>query len=281
MTEHSQTIADLNDLAPTLRDHYQEGLAWRETEPPAGQDSREVILFLHGLGGSRVAWNPQLLALGHQFRCLAWDMPGYGESDPLDPLTFPGIAAAAVRLLDLLDIELAHIVGLSFGGQQALYLTLNHPERVGQLILADTSSEFGADGTDVEEWKQLRLAALDAGKTPADLAEAIIDGITGPDFAGVEREQAITAFKRIPSDGLRAAVHCLPTNNARPRLSEIKAKTLVIIGQHDQETPLAYSEILRDEIPDAALRVIPGIGHLTPSEGPDAFNALVAGFLNV
>ena len=76
-------------------------------------------------------------------------------------------------------------------------------------------------------------------------------------------------------------MHCLPTNNARPRLGEIEAKTLVIIGEHDQETPLAYSEILRDEITSAELQIIPDIGHLTPNEGPDAFNAMLMEFLNV
>ncbi len=264
---------------PALSNHKQDGLAWREAGPLGDNTASLPILFLHGLGGSRIAWDAQLVGLGHDYRCIAWDMPGYGESDPLTPLTFPAIAAEACRLLDLLEIERAHIVGLSFGGQQALYLALNHPERVAHLVLADTSSEFGADGTDVEEWKQLRLASLDAGKTPADLAETIIDGITEADFAGPERDLAIAAFRRIPSSGLRAAVHCLPTNDARPRLGEINAKTLIIIGEHDQETPLAYSEILRNEIADAELRIIAGIGHLTPSEGPVTFNQLLTNFL--
>ena len=167
-----------NNPTPQLSNHKQDGLAWREVGPLSHNTDHLPILFLHGLGGSRIAWDAQLTELGNDFRCIAWDMPGYGESDPLTPLTFPGIAAEACRLLDLLEIERAHIVGLSFGGQQALYLALDHPDRVARLVLADTSSEFGADGTNVKEWKQLRLTALDAGKTPADLAEAIIDGIT-------------------------------------------------------------------------------------------------------
>ncbi len=267
---------------PVLRDYEKDGLAWREAGPSdsalTGQPS-PAILFLHGLGGSRTAWNAQLLELGKSFRCIAWDMPGYGESSPLEPLTFPGIADEAIRLLDLLDIEQAHVVGLSFGGQQALYLALGHASRIKRLVLADSSAEFGADGTDVVEWKQLRLAALDTGKTPSDLAEGIIDAITGLHFAGPQRDLAIAAFQRIPSSGLRAAVHCLPTNEARPRLNEIQAETLVIVGEHDNETPLAYSLVLRDEIPKAKLSIIPDIGHLTPSEGPEAFNQLVRAFL--
>ncbi len=206
-------------------------------------------------------------------------MPGYGQSDPLVPLTFAGIAQQATRLLDILEIERAHVVGLSFGGQQALYFALNHPERLNRLVLADTSAEFGGDGTDVEEWKQLRLAPLDAGRSPADLAEDIIDSITGPGFGGPQRLQAIAAFKRISSSGLRAAVHCLPSNQARGRLGEIKAPTMVVVGELDDETPVAYSEVLRHEIAGASLRVLSNIAHLTPSEDPVAFNRILREFL--
>lgn len=228
-----------------------------------------------------MAWEPQLEALSARFHCVAWDLPGYGEAVPLGQMTFPAIATEAVRLLDHLDIARANVVGLSFGGQQALHLVLDHPHRVDKLVLADTSAEFGADGTDIDEWKQQRLAALDAGKTPADLAETIIDGITAPGFSGANRDLAIAAFKRIPSSGLRAAVHCLPTNQARRRLSEIQSQTLVLIGELDTETPLPYAEVLRDEIAGARLEILAGIGHLTPSEGPDLFNQAIESFLLV
>lgn len=258
-----------------LLDRTKAGLAWRQ----AGDPDNPAVLFLHGLGGSRTSWDAQLEDLATDYFCIAWDLPGYGASESLSELTFPAIADQIVRLLDVLEIKQPDIVGLSFGGQQALHLALNHASRVRRLVLADTSAEFGADGTDVEEWKQLRLAALDAGKTPADLAETIVDSITGAAFAGVERDRAIASFKRIPSSGLRAAVHCLPTNDARSRLGQIETKTLVLLGELDEETPLAYSELLREEIPNAELVVLPGIGHLSNSEGPAAFNTAVRAFL--
>lgn len=258
-----------------LLDRTKAGLAWRQ----AGDPDNPAVLFLHGLGGSRTSWDAQLEDLATDYFCIAWDLPGYGASESLSELTFPAIADQIVRLLDVLEIKQPDIVGLSFGGQQALHLALNHASRVRRLVLADTSAEFGADGTDVEEWKQLRLAALDAGKTPADLAETIVDSITGAAFAGVERDRAVASFKRIPSSGLRAAVHCLPTNDARSRLGQIETKTLVLLGELDEETPLAYSELLREEIPNAELVVLPGIGHLSNSEGPAAFNTAVRAFL--
>ena len=241
----------------------------------------QPVLFLHGLGGSATAWEPQLDDLGDTYRCIAWDMPGYGESAPIVPLTFPAIADAVARLLDELDIDRADVVGLSFGGQQALHVALRHPDRVERMVLADTSARFGADGTDVDEWKRLRLDPLDAGVTPAEMAPGVIDAITAPGFAGRERDRAIAAFARIPPAGLRAAVECLPTHDVAGRLGEITAPTLVVVGELDEETPVAYAEVLADGIPDAELRVIDGVGHLTPAEAPDEFNTLVREFLTV
>lgn len=254
-------------------DHHLGALAYRS----AG--SGRPILFLHGLGGCRHAWEPQLEELGDAFRCVAWDLPGYGDSEPHVPLTFASIADAAVGLLDALDVDRTDVVGLSFGGQQALHLALRHPERVDRLVLADTSARFGADGTDVEEWKRLRLDPLDAGLTPAEIAEAVVDTITAAGFAGRERERMIAAFGHIPPDGLRAAVECLPTHDVVARLAEIDAMTLVVVGELDEETPPSYAEVLATGIPNAELHVIRDAGHLTPAEAPAEFNRLVHAFL--
>jgi 3-oxoadipate enol-lactonase len=256
-------------------DHVGGTIAWREAGagPP--------VLFLHGLGGSRLAWEPQLEGLADRFRCIAWDVPGYGRSDPLPVMTFPALAEAAVRLLDELGIDRVDLVGLSFGGQQALHIALDHADRVRRLVLAGTSARFGADGTDPEAWMRLRLDPLDAGVTPAEMAAPVLDSITRPGFSGRERDRLIHAFAQIPSDGLRAAVMCLPSHEVTDRLGRITAPTLVIVGELDDETPLSYARTIASGIPGARLEVIAGAAHLTPTETPAAFNDLVATFLQV
>jgi 3-oxoadipate enol-lactonase len=257
-----------------MRDRTVDGLAWRE----AGEGP--PVVFLHGLGGTRLSWEPQLEQLSDRFRCIAWDMPGYGDSTPLPVLDFPSITGAIGALLDRLELERAHLVGLSFGGQQAMHYALARPDRVDRLVLADTSHRFGADGTDADQWKQARLAPLDAGATPADIAPSVIDAITAPGFSGRERDRTLAGFARIPSEGLRAAVECLPTHDVSDRLGEILNPALVIVGELDDETPVAYAERIARGIPGAGLAVIPGVGHLTPAEAPDQFNALVGDFLS-
>ena len=256
-----------------VTDHRKGPVAWRE----AGEG--EPLVFLHGLGGTRTAWGPQLVGLADRYRCIAWDMPGYGDAEPIEPLTYSAIADRLVLLLDTLEIQEATLIGLSFGGMHAIHTALDHPNRVSRLVLADTSPAFGLDGTTREAWTQARLAPLDAGATPADVAEAVVDAITAIPLTGLIREETVASFARISSNGFRAAVACLPTNDVRHRLAEIQQTTLVIVGELDEETPVPYSQLLADGITNSELLILPGVGHLSPAEAPDQFNAAVSQFV--
>ncbi len=259
--------------AAAVVDRCANGLAWRECGDGA------PIVFLHGLGGTRTSWGPQLRALGGTFRCIAWDMPGYGGSDPVTPLTYPAITQRLVDLLDVLDLPRVDVVGLSFGGMHALHLAIAHPDRVRRIVLADTSPAFGMDGTSREDWTRARLATIDGGGVPADIADAVIDAITATPLAGEIRAETIESFGRIGADGFRAAVECLPDNDVRADLHRIDHQTLVIVGELDAETPPSYAKVLHDGLAHSTLHVLAGAGHLTPAEAPEEFNRLVADFL--
>ncbi len=248
-------------------------LAWRE------QGTGEAVLFLHGLGGSRTSWQPQLAGLSEAFRCIAWDMPGYGASAPVKPLTFTAIADAVARLLDAAGVEHTHLVGESFGGMHALHTALRHPDRVGRLVLANTSAAFGLDGTDPDAWRAARIAPLDAGLTPADIAEQVLTSVAGPGLSADMLAMRVAGFARIPAAGLRAAIECLPTHDVLDRLAEVEAPALVIAGALDVETPPAYSQALLEGLPHAELAVLDGVGHLAVSEAPHTFNRSVRRFL--
>jgi 3-oxoadipate enol-lactonase len=246
-------------------------LAWRE----AGRG--EVVVLLHGLGGSRTAWEPQLAALGDHRRAVAWDLPGYGASPSLDgPLSFPALADAVTRLLDSLGVDWAHVVGLSLGGMIAQHTALLHPERVRSLALLATSPAFGLDGTRPEEWRAARTAPLDAGRAPGDDAVDIVTAIAGPGISpGAVAAQA-AAMGRISGPALRRAIDCLVTHDLRSRLHEIHAPALVMTGELDAETPPAYGRALAEALPSATFRLVPRAGHLLPAEAPDLVNAALA-----
>ncbi len=207
-------------------------------------------------------------------------MPGYGASPmPPDGLSFPALADAVAGLVDALGEHDAHLAGLSMGGQIALHTALRHPARVRSLALLDSSPAFGLDGTDPEAWKRLRLDALDAGQTPASMAEPVLRSIMAPDVDAAAVAEVAASMARISPDGLRAAVEFLPTHDVRNRLGEIDTPTLVVVGEHDEETPLSYAEALANGIRGAVLRIAPGAGHIANIEAPEAVNAALRAHL--
>jgi 3-oxoadipate enol-lactonase len=242
-------------------------VAWRE----AG--SGPLVLFLGGLGMTRIGFDPQLAALASRYRCVAWDMPGYGASPlPAQGLSFPLLADAAAHLIETLGETQAHLVGLSLGGQIAQHTALRRPERVRSLALLDSSPAFGLDGTDPETWKRQRLDPLDAGETPASIAEPVLRSVMAADADERVVAAAVAAMQRISAAGLRAAIECLPSHDVRARLGEIAVPTLVLVGERDEETPLSYAEALADGIPGARLQIIPAAGHISNLEAPEAVN---------
>lgn len=271
----SAACADREESAAVpCSDRSAGGIAWRE----CGEG--DPVVFLHGLGGTRSSWGSQLRVLGRQFRCIAWDMPGYGSSAPLRPLTFAGIADRLAALLDSLGIERADLVGLSFGGMHALHTALRHPDRVRRMVLADTSPAFGMGGARPADWISDRLAPLEDGSTPDDMADRVIDAITAAPLPAAVRAEIAAAFSEISSGAFRAAVHCLVAHDVRPRLAEISHPTRVIVGELDAETPPSYAQALAAGLADSDLCVLAGVGHLSPAEAPEEFNRLVVEHLS-
>jgi len=226
-----------------------------------------------------MAWGPQLRGLSHQFRCIAWDMPGYGHAAAVRPLTYEKVAQRIVDLIDTIGAERTDLVGLSFGGMHALHTAINFPDRVGKLVLASTSPAFGMDGTTKEHWTRDRLASLENGGTPADDAERILDFIAGHPLTGEIRDEAIECYHNISAEGFRGSVECLPTNDVRAQLADIHHESLVIVGELDEETPPSYAQVLHDGLPKSRIEILKDVGHLANAEAPEKFNQLVSTFL--
>lgn len=258
-----------------IHDVNGERFAWREDG-----DGPLVVLF-HGLGGTRISWDPQLAGLAHRWRVAAWDMPGYGNSAALadEPVTFRALADAAADWIHELGDPAAHVVGISMGGMIAQYLAAWHPERVRSLTLLATSAKFGMDGTQPAEWRAARLAALDDGLEPADFAERVLRSLAAPHIANEVFEAQRAAMARITGAALRRSIDCLVTHDTTHLLGGIHHPTLVAIGALDQETPLAYAEHLARYLPDARLQVVADSGHLLNAEAPDRVNELIAAHL--
>lgn len=257
-----------------IRDRRVGGFAWRESEQPAVE--LPAMLLLHGLGGSRIAWESQLGCLGDRVHLLAWDMPGYGESDPLPgTTTFAALAESVLSFADVAGVSSFHLVGLSLGGMIAQYVAALRPQRLCSLTLLATSPKFGLDGTDPVSWRAARLAPLDAGLEPSDFADRVLGALAGPNITEAALAQQRAAMTRISGAALRRVVDCLVTHDSTSILSQITAPTRCVVGALDTETPPEYAQEIAKRISGARVDVIPGAGHLLNAEAPEPINAIL------
>jgi 3-oxoadipate enol-lactonase len=241
----------------------------------AGGGTR-TVLFLHGIGGNRDSFADDLPRLATTSRALAWDMPGYGASPPIVPLTFEALAQAVVAVLDAEHVEQAVLVGHSLGGMIAQETVARFPQRVAGLGLFATSAAFGGkDDKFKNEFLAQRLAPLDAGKRMPEIAEELTKGLFGPNPPEAARRRAIASMGAIPPAAYRAALECIVTFNRADDLARIACPTLVLAAEHDRLAPPKTMERMATRIPGAVYRCIAGAGHLANFEEPSAFAAII------
>ena len=244
-----------------------------------GRGARTIV-FLHGIGADHRAFDDQLETFSQSFRAVAWDMPGYGSSAALESMTFPALADAAVALLDSLGVDRAVIVGHSMGGMVAQELVSRRSDRVDALVLYATTPAFGpGDGEWQRRFLAERLQPLDEGKTPADIAPALVRQILAPDADPRAVARALACMSAVPAATYRAALHCIVAFDGRKGLAEIRCPTLALAGEHDRVTPPAVVERMAKAIPRARYELLAGVGHLANLERPADFDAALSRFL--
>jgi 3-oxoadipate enol-lactonase len=240
-----------------------------------GGDHRRPIVFLHGVGSDKSVWAPQLEHFGKTRRAIAFDYPGYGDSDPARPgTTRDDYAAAICEAMDALGVPHAHICGLSLGGVIAIALHHAEPGRCASLILADTFAVHpdgqGIRDRSLEASRSIGMRAMAEQRTP------FILGSHAPEHVKVE---TIETMARIDPAAFAIGLDAVWLADQRDRLETIAVPTLVIVGDEDKPTPPALSEELAHAIAGAKLEVIEGAGHLTNAEKPARFNGLIDAFL--
>jgi len=248
--------------------------------------SGPTVLMLHGIGGGHIAFAPQVETLAAAgYRAVAWDMPGYGHSAPIEPYTFKGLAQSCIDLIDALQCEHVVLLGHSMGGMVAQEVVARRPERVSRLILCGTSAAFGkrTDGRSADAWAQQfiaqRTAPLDAGQSMAEVAGRLVPQMVGPGSLPEGLRLAEHCMAGVPAATYRRALDCLVTFDRQAALGAIRAPTLLIGGEFDRVAAPAVMKQMAEAIPDARYAELKGIGHLMNLEAPDEFDALVLDFL--
>ncbi|NIR29569.1 MAG: alpha/beta fold hydrolase [Gammaproteobacteria bacterium] len=240
-----------------------------------------LVVFLHGIGGNRTNWHDQLPAFAQHYTAVAWDARGYGESEDYDgPLEFSAFSADLARLLDHLRVQRAHLVGLSMGGRIAQHFYFANTKRVATLTLADTHAGFAhLSPAQRTAYLQARREPLVAGETPRDIAPGLAARLAGPAAGEGIRRRLIDSIAALRKDSYLKALEATVSQTHIGSLSDIRAPTHLVVGEHDRlTTPELMREMAR-EIPNACFTVIDGAGHLSNIEKPCAFNAATLAFL--
>lgn len=240
-----------------------------------------AVVMLHGVGGGRGAWTAQLEAFAAAgYRAVAWDAPGYGDTPPIEPYDMAGLARSLEVLLDALAAPRVVLLGHSMGGMLAQEAMTAFAGKISGLVLSATSPAFGRpDGTWQQDFLRQRLGPLDAGKTMADLAPALVGGLIGPDADPAGVRLATEVMARVSGDTYRKALHAIVGFDRRAALPAIAVPVLALAGERDATAPPAVMEKMAQKIPDAEYVLLPGCGHLANLERPRAFDDAVVGWL--
>ncbi|MDP3673018.1 MAG: alpha/beta hydrolase [Telluria sp.] len=240
-----------------------------------------TVLMLHGIGGGHLAFAPQVETLASSgYRAVAWDMPGYGHSAPIEPYTFKGLAQSCINLIERLQCGDVTLVGHSMGGMVAQEVMARRPELVNKLVLCGTSPSFGKpDGDWQRQFIEQRTAPLGAGKSMADLAEVLVPQMVGPGSLPEGVRLATLCMGQVPASTYRRALEALVTFDRRANLTQILVPTLLVAGEHDRNAPPSVMKKMADAIPNSTYIEMRGIGHLQNLEAPEDFDGLLLNFL--
>jgi len=238
-----------------------------------------ALVLLHGFLCDSRCWRLQLADLSDQVRVVAWDAPGAGSSsDPPDPFTITDWSDCLAHFLDVLGVDQAHILGLSWGGILAQEFYRLYPARVARLILADTYAGWKGS-LPRSAWEQ-RLARCERESWLAPqefVTRWVPEMFTEAASRGLLDEMSVIISDFHPR-GLRLMAKSSADTDTTELLPKIEAPTLLLWGDDDRRSPLSIAERLRDGIPGAELVVIDNAGHVSNMEQPDAFNAYVRRF---
>jgi pimeloyl-ACP methyl ester carboxylesterase len=247
------------------------------------------VILVHEFAGDYRSWEPQVRHFCRRYRVISFNARGYPPSDVPETASAYSQNRAAddiAAVLDHFSIERAHIVGLSMGGFAALHFGFRHPARARSLTVAGCG--YGAEPSQREAFRAEAetIAAFIKNEGMAAFANKYAYGPTRVQFENKD-PRGFAEFKRMLAEhsATGSANTQLGCQRERPSLYDLVEQmkmltlpTLILTG--DEDSPCLIPGILmKQNIPTAALSVMPNCGHAVNLENPDGFNAIVGDFL--
>lgn len=238
-----------------------------------------AVVLLHGLGSQSEDWLFQTPVLAREYRVLAPNLRGHVGSSPVrGPVSVFSLAADVAQWLETLNVEAAHIVGLSLGGLVAQELAINFPQRVKRLVLCNTFAHLWP--TSIGEAGILGRRLIASTLLPMATTARIVatDLFPRPDQAAIRA----AVLERVGGNDLssyRYLIRAIRRFDSRAQLTRIQAPTLLITGDRDNVIPRGCQQQLVRGIRNIKWQIVRDSGHATPIDQPEEFNRLVLNFL--
>jgi 3-oxoadipate enol-lactonase len=243
-----------------------------------GPEDAEVMVLSNGVLMSTASWGYQTVELAKHFRVLLYDCRGMWQSEhPEDAYSMEQHADDLACLLDELQIQKAHIAGISYGSEVSMMFALMYPERTQSLIVADGVSQIDP----------LLKAMGDCWVSAAELknAQLLMETTKPLNFSEeylIKNEEILNnlvlKYEQLDFESFIRLMESFYNFDVTHRLKEISAPTLVMVGEKDILKTRSYSDRIAAEIPNAEFVLIPGAGHAACLEKPNVFNTLLIGF---
>jgi pimeloyl-ACP methyl ester carboxylesterase len=247
------------------------------------------ILFIHEFGGNHASWEPQLRYFSRRHRCITYAARGYPPSDVPDSVDAYSQAIAAddaVAVLDALNIDKAHIVGLSMGGFCTVHFGLRTPQRALSLTVAGAG--YGCEKEYEEYFRGVSLEVADNFEKQGakEFSKVYALGASRVQFQNKDPRGWQEFADRLSTHSDRGAANTMRGVQARrpsfydleDGLKQMHVPTLVVVGDEDDHC-LQPGIFLKKTIPACGLSVFPKTGHTLNIEEPAAFNTLLAEFI--
>jgi 3-oxoadipate enol-lactonase len=238
--------------------------------------SGPALVLVHAFPFDSRMWRKTATALASQRRVITPDMRGFGLSDlGSGDHSIADMADDVASLLDALKLPAATVGGMSMGGYVALAFARRHRNRLQSLVLADTKA--AADTPDARQGRQAAITLVETQGVAALLEKQIPRLLSASASEGLRAE--VRRLGAQPPNAVIAAIRALRDRPDRTaELPEIAVPTLVVVGTQDALSPPEDGRAMAASMPRARVVEIPGAGHLSSLENPDAFAAALAGF---
>lgn len=242
----------------------------------------DPLVMIMGLRRNVEWWYGQIPALSKHFRVLVFDNRGAGRTDkPKMDYSIRLFADDTAELMKTVQIDRAHILGISMGGYIAQELAIHYPEMVRSLILGCTSA--GGEGAVLMSPERMKKFTANEGLSPEQILQKDMDIYFSDKFIKGHPEK-IREFIEIslryyqPADAFERQLAACLKHDTLNRLNRIAMPTLIMSGDDDPLVPPENSRVLKDLLPHAELSFFPGCRHCFFIEEADRFNQKVISF---